>query len=55
MGTFHQKPITFVGDVSINVMDLNKAIQFYQEIIGFQVLTQNDRKAVLTAMVKHRY
>ncbi len=49
MGTFHQKPITFVGDVSINVMDLNKAIQFYQEIIGFQVLTQNDRKAVLTA------
>jgi catechol 2,3-dioxygenase len=49
MGTFHQKPITFVGEVSINVMDLNKAIKFYQEIIGFQVLTQKDGKAVLTA------
>ncbi|MBT2617987.1 MULTISPECIES: VOC family protein [unclassified Bacillus (in: firmicutes)] len=45
---FHQKPITFVGEVSINVLDLNKAILFYQEIIGLQVLKKTDRKAVLT-------
>ncbi|WP_260285578.1 VOC family protein [Peribacillus aracenensis] len=45
---FHQKPITFVGEVSINVLDLNKAILFYQEIIGLQVLKKNDRLAVLT-------
>ena len=45
---FHQKPITFVGEVSINVLDLNKAILFYQEIIGLQVLKKTDRHAVLT-------
>ncbi|MBT2646650.1 VOC family protein [Bacillus sp. ISL-34] len=45
---FHQKPITFVGEVSINVLDLNKAILFYQEIIGLQVLKKADRQAVLT-------
>ncbi|MEY8191669.1 VOC family protein [Peribacillus simplex] len=45
---FHQKPITFVGEVSINVLDLNKAILFYQEIIGLQVLKKSDRLAVLT-------
>ncbi|MFJ7306428.1 VOC family protein [Peribacillus frigoritolerans] len=48
MEKFHQKPITFVGEVSINVLDLNKAILFYQEIIGLQVLKKTDRKAVLT-------
>ncbi|MEW5594471.1 VOC family protein [Peribacillus frigoritolerans] len=48
MEKFHQKPITFVGEVSINVLDLNKAILFYQEIIGLQVLKKTGRKAVLT-------
>ncbi|MGG3556939.1 VOC family protein [Peribacillus frigoritolerans] len=48
MEKFHQKPITFVGEVSINVLDLNKAILFYQEIIGLQVLKKTDRQAVLT-------
>jgi len=48
LDNFHKKPITFVGEVSINVMNLNNAIQFYQDIIGFQVLEQTTRKAVLT-------
>ncbi|MBA9026552.1 MULTISPECIES: VOC family protein [Bacillaceae] len=48
MEKFHQKPITFVGEVSINVMELERAITFYQEIIGLQVLERTDRKAVLT-------
>ncbi|MFD9625234.1 VOC family protein [Peribacillus muralis] len=46
---FHQKPVTFVGEVSINVLDLNNAITFYQDIIGLQVLRKTDRQAVLTA------
>ncbi|MDQ7862982.1 hypothetical protein RCO48_23980 [Peribacillus frigoritolerans] len=29
-------------------MDLNKAILFYQEIIGLQVLKKTERQAVLT-------
>ncbi|MDM5211156.1 VOC family protein [Peribacillus sp. RS7] len=48
MKNFHQKPVTFVGEVSINVLDLDKAITFYQDIIGLQVLKKNERQAVLT-------
>ncbi|MFD6441355.1 VOC family protein [Peribacillus sp. NPDC060186] len=48
MGEFHQKPVTFVREVSIKVMHLDKAITFYQDIIGLQLLKKTDRKAVLT-------
>ncbi|MGG4267238.1 VOC family protein [Peribacillus simplex] len=48
MENFHQKPVTFVGEVSINVLDLKNAITFYQDIIGLQVLKQTERQAVLT-------
>ncbi|WP_285765817.1 VOC family protein [Peribacillus sp. SI8-4] len=46
---FHQKPVTFVGEVSINVLDLNDAVKFYQDIIGLQLLKKTNRQAVLTA------
>ena len=49
MENFHREPNTFVGQVSINVTNLESAITFYQNIIGFQVLEQTERKAVLTA------
>lgn len=46
---FHQPPHQFVGSVSLKVQDLQRSIQFYQEIIGFKVLEQTERKAQLTA------
>ena len=46
---FFKKPTTYVGEVNINVTDLDKSLPFYQEIIGFSILEQTDRKAVLTA------
>ncbi|PIC71915.1 glyoxalase [Sporosarcina sp. P16b] len=49
MKNFHKKPNTFVGQVNINVMNLDVALEFYQQVIGFQVLEQTNRKAVLTA------
>ncbi|MFF5397120.1 VOC family protein [Peribacillus butanolivorans] len=52
MGEFHQKPVTFVREVSINVMHLDNAIRFYQDIIGLQLLEKTDRKAVLTTYGK---
>lgn len=48
MEDFHRKPNTFVGPLSINVMNVEAALTFYQEVIGFQVLEQTERKAVLT-------
>lgn len=46
---FHQKPNVYVGKVSINVMSLEKSLAFYQNMMGFRVLEQAERKAVLTA------
>lgn len=46
---FFEKPATYVGEVNINVTNLDKALSFYQHVIGFNVLEQSDEKAVLTA------
>ena len=35
-------------------MNLETALAFYQDVIGFQVLEQTDRKAVLTTDRKNR-
>lgn len=49
MERFHQEPNIFVGEVNINVKNLDYAVTFYQNIIGFQVLEKTGNKAVLTA------
>ncbi|WP_342513492.1 VOC family protein [Sporosarcina sp. FSL K6-1522] len=46
---FHKAPQIYTGEVHLNVMDLKRSIQFYQEIIGFKVLEEAANKAVLTA------
>ena len=48
MEKFHQEPNIYVGEVNIKVKNLDYALTFYQNIIGFQVLEKSDRKAVLT-------
>ncbi|BAQ09333.1 glyoxalase/bleomycin resistance [Bacillus sp. OxB-1] len=46
---FHQAPSTFVGQVNLKVESLERALAFYQEIIGFQIINQTDRTADLSA------
>lgn len=46
---FHKAPYTYTGEVHLNVLDLNRSIQFYKEIIGFKVLSSTSSQAVLTA------
>ncbi|WP_077324186.1 VOC family protein [Virgibacillus siamensis] len=46
---FFVKPATYVGEVNINVTDLERSIEFYQSVIGFDVLEKTENKAVLTA------
>ena len=45
---FHSKPNTYVGHVNIKVQDLDRSLTFYQEVLGFQVLAQTDKKVTLT-------
>ncbi|MGC4377545.1 VOC family protein [Fictibacillus sp. Mic-4] len=45
---FHRAPNTFVGQVYLKVANLERSLAFYQKVIGFKVLQQAERKAVLT-------
>ncbi len=46
---FHQKPHIFVSQVEIKVENLERSLDFYKKMIGFQVLEQSENKATLTA------
>ncbi|MED1419668.1 VOC family protein [Bacillus smithii] len=46
---FHRPPHTFVGQVDLKVANLERSLAFYQNVIGFQILEQSKKKAVLTA------
>ncbi len=46
---YHSYPNTFVAEVSIKVENIERSLAFYQEIIGFQILERNEKKAKLTA------
>ena len=35
--------------VVMNVADLNRSIDFYREVLGFRVLSQNEQVAAMTA------
>ncbi|MFB9761278.1 VOC family protein [Ectobacillus funiculus] len=46
---FHHAPNTFVGQVNLKVQHLDRALAFYQQVIGFKVLEQTEQTANLTA------
>ncbi|AOV06232.1 VOC family protein [Sporosarcina ureilytica] len=46
---FHQSPCTYTGEVYLNVLDLDRSKQFYTEIIGFEILEEEENKVVFTA------
>lgn len=47
--SFHQPPVTFVGQVNIKVQSLERSLTFYQEVIGFKVYEKTDKSAKFTA------
>ena len=49
MSRFHQKPNTYVGLVNLKVQNLERALTFYKDVIGFHMLNRTDRSADLTA------
>jgi len=49
MNNFHSKPNTFVNHVHLKVGNLSRSLEFYQNLMGFQILKQSGNQAVLTA------
>ena len=46
---YHKKPNTFIELVELKVVDLQRSLEFYENIIGFKVLEQQADKIYLTA------
>lgn len=46
---YFESPTIYVGEVSINVTNLERSLEFYRDFLGFKVLEQNASEAVLTA------
>lgn len=46
---FHSKPNTHIGQVRLNIEDLDRSLKFYQDIMGFTILDRTDTVANLTA------
>lgn len=44
---FHEKPVTYVGEAGLKVIDLKEMIQFYTETIGFELLAESETEASL--------
>lgn len=49
MTNFHDKPSLFANHIVLKVMDINRSIKFYSNIMGFSLLRKDDKKASLTA------
>lgn len=45
---FFNKPTIYVGEVNINVTDIERSLDFYRDFLGFKVLQQSEKEAVLT-------
>lgn len=45
---FFNKPTIYVGEVNINVTDIKRSLDFYRDFLGFKVLEQSEKEAVLT-------
>lgn len=45
---YHTKPTTFVGHVKIKVEKIERSLQFYKDILGFDILERTDSSAKLT-------
>lgn len=45
---FHKKPTTFIGNVKVKVENLQRSIEFYKDVLGFDILEKTSSTAKLT-------
>lgn len=49
MSKFHSAPYIFVTQIHLKVQDIERALEFYQDIMGLKVLKSEERLSVLSA------
>lgn|SRR5690625_2187407 len=52
---FHEKPTTFIGNVKIKVQNLERSIEFYRDILGFDILERTASTVKLTTDGKRNF
>lgn len=49
MSKFHDKSSIFVTQIHLKVEDIDKLLEFYKDVMGFKVLKNEERQAILSA------
>lgn len=49
MSNFHRSPNVYPHHISLKIMDLDRALEFYLKIMGFNILEKSEKRAILTA------
>ena len=49
MSNFHGSPNKYVTEIALKIEDLDHSLKFYKDIMGFNILHQDDNKAILSA------
>ena len=49
MPKYHVNPMTYVGEIVLKVVDINRAKDFYTTTLGFRFLKEDDNQIILTA------
>ena len=49
MSKYHEKPNIFVNQIRLKVEDIERSIEFYTKIMGFNILNREGKEVILTA------
>lgn len=48
MSKYHRDPSIYVNEIELKVLEINRSKEFYTKIMGFKVLTEKDKRVVLS-------
>lgn len=47
MSSFHDNKTRYISEVSLRVVDIDKLIEFYNKVLGFEVINKEEESALL--------
>lgn len=47
MSSFHDNKTRYISEVSLRVVDIDKLIEFYNKVLGFEVINKEEESVLL--------